>query len=95
VHPSNMPAIPRKVQTPKPRRTGNGHPRIYVYHQFSLDEEFIREWPTLESIDNADIEGATCKIRNQNVSSCCNKVRNTHGGFKWRKVKIDRSTAAS
>ena len=95
MHPSNMPPIPRREQTPKPGRTGKGHLRIYVYHQLSLDGEFIREWPTLVAIEKAKIKGATCKVQGQNVYKCCNGIRSKHGGFRWKKVKIDHSTAVS
>ena len=44
--------------------------------QFTLDGEFIREWPSTAECERNG-------FNHQLVSACCNGKRKTHKGFRW------------
>ena len=46
--------------------------------QYSLDGEFIREWPSI--IEAGEYLG----INDGHISSCCTGKRKTSGGYIWR-----------
>lgn len=51
------------------------HKKIY---QYDLQGNFIREWENILDVEKE------LKIFHSNISNCCNGIRKTTGGFKWR-----------
>lgn len=49
--------------------------------QYSLNNDFLFEWISISEA------GRTLKINISNINSCCNNIRQTAGGFKWKYIK--------
>ena len=56
---------------------GKEHHGSVKINQYSLTGEFIRTW---EGMNEAK---RNLKISQGNISECCNKKRNSAGGYKW------------
>lgn len=50
--------------------------------QFDMDENFIREWPSLKEVEKQ------LGIRNGNISNVCSGRSKSAGGFKWAFEKV-------
>lgn len=56
---------------------GAEHNRSVSIVQFTLDGQFIREWPAGNEVERE------LGISNSNINKCCRGKLNSAGGFKW------------
>lgn len=59
--------------------------RQYMFHQYDLNDNFIKTW---DSVEDIIFSNPTWKW--QNIYSVCNGYKPTYRGFKWKKEKLNK-----
>ena len=82
-----MQSIPYKNRAQnKPRLTPRKGHREFRYQQYSIAGKLIKTWDSLLEIETVGVPATCGRFRNQLISNCCNGDRDTHGGYKWKKI---------
>ena len=90
---SEMQPIPHGYQ-PEPRNRLLGKSsRKYEYHQLNMSGRLIRVWATLKELHGASAACGVRKLSKTNIEHCCADRRDSHGGYKWEKVKLIKDSA--
>ena len=90
---SEMQPIPHGYQ-PEPRnRLLWKSSRKYEYHQLNMSGRLIRVWATLKELHGTPAACGVRKLSKTNIEHCCADRRDSHGGYKWEKVKLIKDSA--